>query len=229
MGEVSVTTVDRVNELYRDLSTLFSNSIEKAIEMGDVLLEAKNSLDHGQFKPWVEENFIFSYRTANKWMNLALNKKDVRKLIKGNKVLSLTDAYGVGVANTVTPKAESGAGTAPARKGISKRDLDMASALWDQPSSVPLERYQVLAQGGTVLMKKKDVKGNPIMVCTVTADPIPGCEEAYAQLNKGLQILFEQYYAVIEQIEAGTGPAPEQPKRGKLRTVSEGADDGDSE
>lgn len=225
MGEITVNTIQRINELYREISTLFVSSLEKAIEMGDLLLEAKRTLDHGQFTPWIEDNFPFSTKTANRWMTLALNKKDLKKLTKGNKALSLTDAYSISVANVVTPKAPPSS-SGGAKQGISRRAVDAAQALWDHAPSVPLERYKVSAVGGTVLMKSPSYK-NPIMVCSITCDPIPGCEDAYSQLSAGMQALFEQYYSVIESFEnggfpLGTNTSQEKPKRGRLRNVTEG-------
>lgn len=230
MGELSINTIQRINELYREISKLFVANVEKAIEIGDLLLEVKRTLDYGQFTPWIEENFPFSTKTAQKWMTLALNKKELKKCLKGNKALSLTEAYAISTANALTPKAPSSTPGA-AKQGIPKRTFDAAQAVWDHAPSVPLERYRVSAVGGTVLMMSPAYR-NPIMVASVTCDPVPGCEEAFAQLNAGMQALFEQYYSVLEQYEnggfpLGSAPRQEKPRRGRLRNVTEGDEEDD--
>ncbi len=227
MGDVSISKIQRIKELYQELAEQFSASVFKVIELGDELLEVKDSLDHGQLKPWIEENFPFSYRTAVRYMNTALNKKDILKQLKGKKTLLLTDAYGSGVVKAASPKKES-APAGAARRGIPKELGATAQALWDRKPSVPLERFRVCARGGTVLMKTPDMR-NPIMVCSVTAEPIRGCEEAYEQLNEGLQVLFEQYYATIEAFERGPSPVAAPARRGRLRNVTETELDSDEE
>lgn len=47
--------------------------ISHNVKCGELLLEVKAGLAHGEFKPWVEDNFPASYRTAADCMKLAGN------------------------------------------------------------------------------------------------------------------------------------------------------------
>jgi hypothetical protein len=46
-------------------------AIEYAFRAGEQLLAAKAEVEHGAWQPWVEENFIGSYRTAAGYMRIA--------------------------------------------------------------------------------------------------------------------------------------------------------------
>jgi len=221
MGDITLSKIDKIKEFYRRLSVQFESSVLTIIELGEELLDAKKCLDHGQLKPWIEENFPFSYRTAVRYMNVALNKKIIMKQLKKKDPLMLTDAYGAGVTKAALPKKAS-SGTGAARRGVSRSLSDESRALWVKAPSVPLDRYRILARGGTVLMKTPEMR-DPLMICTVTAEPIRGCEDAYEQLNNGLQELFEQYYALIEQYERETGSTSKRIKRPLINvTAGEG-------
>ena len=44
--------------------------MEKAIELGGLLAEQKETLSHGEFTPWIEANLPFTDRTARNYMRL---------------------------------------------------------------------------------------------------------------------------------------------------------------
>ena len=44
----------------------------QTFEIGRLIYEAKETLPHGELKPWIEENFHHGYRTANNCMNVFL-------------------------------------------------------------------------------------------------------------------------------------------------------------
>ena len=48
-----------------------TSATEHAIRCGDLLIEAKAGLEHGQWLPWLKENCPFSERTAQAYMRLA--------------------------------------------------------------------------------------------------------------------------------------------------------------
>ena len=49
---------------------------EIAAEIGEELIEVKQKLAHGEFKPWIKEHCTFSYAAANKYMKVAGVKVD---------------------------------------------------------------------------------------------------------------------------------------------------------
>jgi len=50
---------------------LADQAMERAITAGKLLIEAKASLPHGRWLPWIKENFTFSKRTAQNYIRLA--------------------------------------------------------------------------------------------------------------------------------------------------------------
>jgi len=65
-----------INRLHGEARQLARTAVEKALEAGHLLHEAKRSLPHGRFKAWVENNTEVSYRTASKYMKVAQFERD---------------------------------------------------------------------------------------------------------------------------------------------------------
>jgi hypothetical protein len=53
--------------------------IEHAIRAGDLLLEAKALLKHGQWLPWLVEHCAISERTARLYMRIARNRSAIEE------------------------------------------------------------------------------------------------------------------------------------------------------
>jgi Protein of unknown function (DUF3102) len=59
----------------------WQSAVHHAIRAGEGLIEAKATLRHGQWLPWLEENFPgFSARSAQNYMRLARNRNAVADL-----------------------------------------------------------------------------------------------------------------------------------------------------
>jgi hypothetical protein len=69
-------------------------TIEAAIEAGQHLSLAKIALDHGEWIPWLEQNFALTDRTASRYMKFYKNRKQLREAmeIKSDTVSDLTMA-----------------------------------------------------------------------------------------------------------------------------------------
>jgi hypothetical protein len=65
------------------------NSVADAIRIGELLTEAKASLGHGEWLPWMEKHLPFSQMTASRYVRV-FEKRDQLKL---NNVFNLSDAY----------------------------------------------------------------------------------------------------------------------------------------
>jgi hypothetical protein len=63
--------------------------LEKVIRIGELLTQKKETLDHGEFGPWIKENLPFKHRTANRYMEIYRN----RHAIKPTEVKNVTNAY----------------------------------------------------------------------------------------------------------------------------------------
>ena len=59
---------------------------------GEKLLEARTSLDHGQFEPWIKRNFKISPRQARRYMQLARAAIEQNGPASPNSFKSISDA-----------------------------------------------------------------------------------------------------------------------------------------
>ena len=89
MKAITTTTVQRIQALADELDKLGKSALDKAVEAGDLLSECKKGLAHGQWMPWLTENFQFSHKTAMNWMMIS----DASREGKLETVTTLTDAY----------------------------------------------------------------------------------------------------------------------------------------
>jgi Protein of unknown function (DUF3102) len=70
---------------------------------GDLLIEAKAQLKHGQWLPWLRENCLISERTAQLYMRCAKSREDTEKRIGGGD-LTLNEAAAMLVLSSNTRK-----------------------------------------------------------------------------------------------------------------------------
>ncbi|MFC1798376.1 DUF3102 domain-containing protein [Thermodesulfobacteriota bacterium] len=61
---------DALGQIKDEVNKKISSIKLKMFEIGCLLHVAKKVLDHGKFKNWIEDNFDFSYQTANNFMNV---------------------------------------------------------------------------------------------------------------------------------------------------------------
>jgi hypothetical protein len=66
-----------------------SDTLKKAMWIGEMLLKQKQELSHGEFVNFVKRNFSFSERTSRNYMSLYKNKDKIKEA----QVKSMRDAY----------------------------------------------------------------------------------------------------------------------------------------
>ena len=57
------------------IKDLIKRSTQDIIDIGQSLIDVKNKLEHGQFRPWIETEFSWDHRTANRFMSVATKFK----------------------------------------------------------------------------------------------------------------------------------------------------------
>jgi hypothetical protein len=71
--------------------------VEKAIKLGEALIQAKEQVGHGEFIKWVADNCNVKKRTAQRYMRLVEHRAKIDKHCKDKHVtltfLSLSEAY----------------------------------------------------------------------------------------------------------------------------------------
>jgi hypothetical protein len=91
MSAIATTAVQRIQTLADELFNMGNTALEKVNEAGRLLTECKGGLAHGQWLPWLEENFTFTDRTARRWMKL--HEDIVAGRLKSDTVSGLAEAY----------------------------------------------------------------------------------------------------------------------------------------
>jgi hypothetical protein len=72
--EVVVTEAYQMNLLHSQIVGAQVEAKTKAAELGQMLIDKKEELKHGEFIPWVETNCDFSDRSAQDYMKIAKSK-----------------------------------------------------------------------------------------------------------------------------------------------------------
>jgi hypothetical protein len=82
------TLAQKANEAHRKAAETAKAAIEYARECGSYLIEAKELCGHGNWLSWLSDNFEGSHRTANRYMTIARNWREITA--KSDTVSDLT-------------------------------------------------------------------------------------------------------------------------------------------
>jgi hypothetical protein len=69
----------RIKAEHEAVSSALKESVRHSIAAGELLVEAKGQLDHGQWLPWLRDHCTISERTAQLYMRLAKNRAEIEK------------------------------------------------------------------------------------------------------------------------------------------------------
>jgi len=61
---------EEINEQHRAARTCVDTAVDHAVRCGELLIEQKGRLQHGEFQPWIEANCAFSYKQAARYMQV---------------------------------------------------------------------------------------------------------------------------------------------------------------
>lgn len=75
--KLAVASAKQINEQHRLAVGCAENAIEHAIMCGQMLVDKKASLAHGEFESWIEKNCDFATSTARRYMKAAQSSKAV--------------------------------------------------------------------------------------------------------------------------------------------------------
>jgi len=79
----------RIKAEHTAVSTALKDSVRHAIAAGELLIEAKNQVPHGQWLPWLQDHCSMSERTAQLYMRVAKNRAEIEVQMR-NDVADLT-------------------------------------------------------------------------------------------------------------------------------------------
>src|SRR6266446_10095590 len=78
----------RIRTEHEATSASLQRGVQHAMTAGDLLLEAKAQVPHGQWLPWLSEHCAISERTAQLYMRVAKNRAAIEA--KAQRVADLT-------------------------------------------------------------------------------------------------------------------------------------------
>ena len=86
----------RINEKYSEMVSHFRTGVQRAIEIGELLEQAKDRVGHGNFEGWLSANCQLSPSTARRYMKLAEDRAKIEEQLKletqqSGKSVKLTD------------------------------------------------------------------------------------------------------------------------------------------
>ncbi len=81
--------IREINKLYQEIESAGKVMIDKAIRIGELLSEQKDSMKHGEWIPWIEDNLPFGRKQVAAYMRVFSNKGELANVTSG---LHLTDA-----------------------------------------------------------------------------------------------------------------------------------------
>src|SRR5271163_3492730 len=79
----------RIKTEHTAVSSALKESLRHAIAAGELLLEAKDQVPHGQWLPWLQKHCSIFERTAQLYMRVAKNRAEIENQIR-NDVADLT-------------------------------------------------------------------------------------------------------------------------------------------
>jgi len=226
-GSYQVESLDRtereINYLKDKMRTISKATLVVAFELGRRLVGVKAALDHGQFLPWLEQNFLFSQRTARHYMKLYERFQGEPAALLEN--LDVHDAYvlaGVKKAAAEESGDEDGEGKL---EFAGKRDLAAERArmveIFKNPtvSGKELKNHRVENVRGQIYVYRKDVGIVAPAMDLYLGKPVGLPEPDWIEMQEAFVIATELYLAKIEAYEEAGRIAP--PEDSRILTVVE--------
>jgi hypothetical protein len=105
--------IKSINDKMRSMLHSYRSSVGHAIEVGELLKEAKTRVGHGNFEPWLKEHCNLSFRTARRYMKLAESREQIEAQFKSATLADLTLS---GAQRLLTDNSGS-SGSAATKKG----------------------------------------------------------------------------------------------------------------
>jgi len=89
MHKLEINKSQEITRLHNEIISNLRSSLENAIKIGELLIDQKANLKHGQFTAWIKDNLPFTDRTARNYMRV-YSKRDQ---LKTETVSDLKSAY----------------------------------------------------------------------------------------------------------------------------------------
>ena len=130
-AQLSVPDLARaINDRMSAMLISFRTSVQRAIEIGELLREAKRRVGHGKFEKWLADHCQLSRASAARYMNLAKKRPEMEKQL-ADKSLKLRD-LNLGMAQRLlSPPQDEESPKKSATERYNKIQQDLLKALLD--------------------------------------------------------------------------------------------------
>jgi hypothetical protein len=96
----------RINEEHQAFVGSFKKTAEHGIRAGELLAAAKAKCKHGEWLPWIRENFEGSTRSAQVYRQMFNKREEIRSKYAGSAHLSISGALKEITSSSADPQAE---------------------------------------------------------------------------------------------------------------------------
>ena len=72
-----ITLASEINSEHENCNIAILDGLQHAIKAGELLLQAKELVNHGEWLPWLKSNVTFSERTAQNYMRVFQRKNEI--------------------------------------------------------------------------------------------------------------------------------------------------------
>jgi hypothetical protein len=128
----------RINEKYSEMVSTFRTGVQRAIEIGELLEQAKDRVGHGNFEVWLSTNCQLSFSTARRYMKLAEDRPKIEEQLKletqSGKSVKLTDLNLTSARRLLAPPKQGsghGPGKPPTTEKYKTIENDLITCLKD--------------------------------------------------------------------------------------------------
>ena len=77
MHTLATYNIKELNDLHQQIEGKLRSTVQDAIRAGEILMHAKDKLAHGELGQWIENNCIFSSKTAYRYMGIFEHKSKI--------------------------------------------------------------------------------------------------------------------------------------------------------
>ena len=207
-------TEKEIRELKEKLTISARVGLVVAFEMGRRLAAVKKTLDHGQFLPWLEQNFSMHQTTASRYIRIyEFFRQRPQSMLEE---LSIQEAYAMAGVNRALRKPRQSPEIYIAHKPRDP-EAERAKMVWifEQPtlSGKLLKKHRVEHIEGTIYVYRKDV-GTVIHAADIYLPrPFGMPEHDWNEAMESFVIAMELYLLKIEQYEETGQVAPPDDNR----------------
>ena len=124
-----------INEKYSQIVSSLRTTFIRAVEIGELLEQAKDRVGHGNFEAWLGSHCQMSFSTARRYMNLAKDRPKIEEQLKlesqqSGKSVKLTDLNLSSARRLLAaPKEGSGPSKPPSTEKYNTIENDLIACL----------------------------------------------------------------------------------------------------